>query len=198
VRLRQAWADLSPPQRVNRALYGLALASLLGLLLELGVGGRSSSEVDLASSPRSTLPLLPSTTTPASPTTVASEPATAGGVSLADILAQVISSSDAGAPAAATGRSAGTGSPAPTAGRPAGGRAGGGSSPAGGASSPGPAQTGAQPAGQTGPAPQPDPPVSSPTVPSTTTVRRPTTTVTFDRSDFTLPDRATTTRRSGR
>lgn len=198
-RVRQAWDDLSPPQRVNRVLYGLALASMLALLLELGVGGRSS-DVDLAGTPGSTTPRTPATTRPVSPApsvAVAPEPLPAGGLSLADIVAQVTGPSGGeGSPAA--GRPRGAGTPARAAARPSGGATPGGSSPSAGPSSPAPGPTRAQPEQPPTSPSDPGPAVTSPTTAPATATSRPRTVVTFDLPDFDLPGRTGTTRRDRR
>jgi len=208
VRLRQAWTDMPPPQRVNRALYGLAFASLLVLLAEVGAGTRSR-RADIASAPRATR--LPSTTAPPSASTTAAvgaDPASPGGISLAAIVAEVTTSSIPAqatpAPAAPMGDTAGTGAPvgARSRGGGSGGAAGGAPAASGGSSAPssggGVTPAAAQPGDATSvepaPAPELDPPATIPTTP-TTTARPIRTTPTFDFPDFNPRDRTDPTSR---
>jgi len=210
-RARQWWEAMPRSQRVNRLLYGLALVSMLGLLAELGLGS-PETDTDLVSAPaeRSGNPTTTRRTQPPAASSLPDTPAVPGGVTLADILAQVAIPSIPDAPGGggASG-GGGSGSGATGAGAPAGPRApattaaprsqpsgGGGGSPAPSSpATPTPTQAPAQPKPPPDPDPDPGPAPTSPTTPPSqppqttrpTTVPR--TTPTFP--DFSIPTQTT-------
>lgn len=197
-RARQWWDAMPRSQRINRVLYGLALVSMLGLLAELGLGS-PETDVDLASSPGAGRSLTSTTTQSSAPTTftLPDTPTAPGGLSLADILAQITIPSIPGSPddavgAGGSGSGGAGGSPAPARStattapprsQPAGGGGGGGG---GSPSSPGPAPTQAPQSNPPPANPDPDPPGPSPTTaPSQPTQ---TTRTTVPRTTPTFPD----------
>lgn len=204
-RARQWWEGMPRTQRVNRLLYGLALVTMLGLLAELGLGDSPVTDVDVASSPRATNPRNTTTTRSPAPTVPAlrDTPGVPGGMSLADILAQITAPSipDAAGGAGAGGTGAGgTGAGGTGGGTPAratattspssglqpsgGGGGGGGGSPA--ATSPATTQAPSNPA--TTQPPDTSPPDTTP--PSSTPSSQPTQTTrtTVPRTVPTFPD----------
>jgi len=190
-RIRQLWADTPRTERVNRVLYALTVVSMLALLLELALGDKSATDVDVAARSSATTRPTASSLVPTTAALPDTAGATTGGLSLAEILAQVTIPSIPDAPGSDGEGDAGGGSGAGGATTP--GRSTGTTAPAGrsqpsGGGGGGPGTTAApQPAATQPPSdPDPDPPATSP--PTSPTTQPPVTRPPVPRTMPSIPD----------